>query len=181
MFASYPSSQLKQKKVSGLALTDDWCSQQAWAPSQKSALYTDSSHVWGCRMGLITGPETHQRHPPPYLWASSKLPAKETLLQTSTLSDYFVIENSCSCWEPEVEEWKEWGGRTIHNFAACAELWAAITRQVRTGNSRDPVGMILSSPKGTDRKSKLLNLNHRWQLIFSNGLKIGSGRRLAAS
>lgn len=76
----------------------------------------------GCRTGLITGPETHQRHPLPYLWASSKLPAKETLLQTSTLSAYFVIENSCSCWEAEVGGVKRMGKRTIHNFSACAEL-----------------------------------------------------------
>lgn len=30
----------------------------------------------GCRAALITGPETHQRHPAQALWASSKLPAK---------------------------------------------------------------------------------------------------------
>lgn len=130
-------------------------------PRQKSALCTDGSHVWGCRTGLITGPENHQRHPPPYLWASSKLPAKETLLQTGTLSAYFVIENSCSCWEAEVGGVESTGKGTIHNFPACAELCFAITQHVRTGNSRDPVGMLVPSSEGTDRKSKLLNLNHR--------------------
>lgn len=122
ILASYPSSGLKQKKVNGLTLTDDGCSQQAWAWSQKSAPCTDGSHVWGCRTGLITGPETHQRHPPSYLWASSKLPAKETPRQTSTLSDYRVIENSCSCWEAAVGGVKRTENRTIHNFSACAEL-----------------------------------------------------------
>lgn len=87
-------------------------------PSQKSPLCTDSSHVWGSKTGLITGPETHQRHPPPYLWASSKLPAKETLLQTSTLSAYFVIENSCSCWGGGVGGSERMGKGTIHNFSA---------------------------------------------------------------
>lgn len=108
---------------------------------------TDGSHVWGCGTGLITGPETHQRHPSSYLWASSKLPAKETPSQTSTLSDYRVIENSCSCWEAEVGGVKRMENRTIHNFSACAELQVAIARQVRRGNSRDPVGVTLSSSK----------------------------------
>lgn len=116
MFASYPSSGLKKGKVNGLTPTDDWCSQQARAPSQQTALCTDSSHVWGCRTGLITGPETHQRHPPLYLWASSKLPAKETLLQTSTLSDCFVIENSCSCWEAAAGVVKRMGKKPFITF-----------------------------------------------------------------
>ena len=42
---------------------------------------------------------------------------------------------------------KRMENRTIHNFSACAELQVAITRQVRRGNSRDPVGMTLSSSK----------------------------------
>lgn len=121
---------------------------------------------------LITGPETHQRHPPPYLWAPSKLPAKETLLQTSTLSACFVIENSCSGrWR--WEEWKN-GESTIHNFSGCAELKVAIMGQVGTRNSRAPVGMMLPSSKETDRKSKLLSLNHRWLLILNSGFRIGS-------
>lgn len=56
---------------------------------------------------------------------------------------------------------KRMGKRAIHNFSACAEPYVVITSQVRMGNSRDPVGMILSSSEGTDRKSELLNLNHR--------------------
>lgn len=35
-----------------------------------------SGEGWGCRAVLITGPETHQRHPAQTLWVLSKLPAK---------------------------------------------------------------------------------------------------------
>lgn len=37
----------------------------------------------------------------------------------------------------------------------------AITGHVKMGNSRNPVGMIVSFSEGADRKSQLLNLNQR--------------------
>lgn len=50
----------------------------------------------------------------------------------------------------------------------------AITGKEWMGISRGPVGMILSSSRKTDKKSKLLNLNHRWRLILNNGFRVES-------
>lgn len=66
------------------------------------------------------------------------------------------------------------GERAIHNFPACAGRGVAIAQRARWGNSGDPAGMPVPSSEGTERKSRLPDLNHRRLLILSKEFRRGT-------
>lgn len=80
----------------------------------------------GGHAGLITAPETHQRHPAPALCLSSKLPAKGGSAPALHLVSFYGNRKQLLVGDGEAEVKGAGGGRegTIHNFCSLPKALA---------------------------------------------------------
>lgn len=114
-------------------------SPQAW----RAGLQAGGGHT-----GLITAPETHQRHPALALCLSSKLPAKGGSAPALHLVSFYGNRNQLLVGDGEAEVKGAGGGgeRTIHNFCSSPKAPAR-------GRDREEAPKKLSSGDAEDAQT----------------------------